>query len=235
MDDRVFNKLWLLILGLLVSCAHTSLNKKQLPEALTADLETSEQLVWVQPPQHGVQTRVQRFEKKGTDWVLVPGEFSAVVGKKGLAKLGEKLEGDLKTPQGLFSLQRAFGRAPAAHTRLAYEQVTSDYKWVDDPQAPDYNQLVRGSTNATSYERLLRGDELYDLFLVLEYNTAPIEKGKGSAIFMHLWKNDTDGTAGCVALKREDLKQVAGWLDPAKNPKILIGDPKSFFGSVLRD
>lgn len=212
----------LMLLG--VACAHRpSTETPSLFSRVSAQNPDSEQLVWVLPPQQGVQTQVRIFEKRAGQWQALTETPKAVVGKRGLASLGDKVEGDLKTPQGLFRLGTVYGKSAAFATKMPYEQLTEKHKWVDDPNSTQYNKLVRGPTSAGSYETLLRKDHLYDLVMVLEYNTEPIVPGKGSAIFMHLWEKPDAGTAGCVALDRPDLERLLGWLDPAKKPMILIG------------
>ena len=41
--------------------------------------------------------------------------------------------------------------------------------------------------------------------MVLNYNTNPIIKNKGSAIFIHVAKRSFNKTAGCIALTKKDL------------------------------
>jgi L,D-peptidoglycan transpeptidase YkuD (ErfK/YbiS/YcfS/YnhG family) len=41
--------------------------------------------------------------------------------------------------------------------------------------------------------------------LVLNYNTNPVVKNKGSGIFIHIAKKKFQATAGCIALKKKDL------------------------------
>jgi L,D-peptidoglycan transpeptidase YkuD (ErfK/YbiS/YcfS/YnhG family) len=43
------------------------------------------------------------------------------------------------------------------------------------------------------------------LIAVLNYNTKPIIKNKGSAIFIHIAKKNFSKTKGCIAVKKEDL------------------------------
>jgi L,D-peptidoglycan transpeptidase YkuD (ErfK/YbiS/YcfS/YnhG family) len=56
-----------------------------------------------------------------------------------------------------------------------------------------------------SYKKLYRKDDLYDLILVLNYNTNPVKKNKGSAIFFHIAKKSYKKTKGCIGLKKVDL------------------------------
>ena len=68
-----------------------------------------------------------------------------------------------------------------------------------------------------------RTDGLYQLGVVVGYNTDPVIAGRGSAIFMHVWKGPGQSTSGCVAMALSDLERVVGWLDPARQPRIIIG------------
>jgi len=45
--------------------------------------------------------------------------------------------------------------------------------------------------------------------------------GAGSCIFLHLWMNGSEGTAGCTALHRADLMELLRWLDVAKHPVLV--------------
>jgi L,D-peptidoglycan transpeptidase YkuD (ErfK/YbiS/YcfS/YnhG family) len=79
--------------------------------------------------------------------------------------------------------------------------------WCDDPKSKNYNQLIKLPTNY-SYEKLFRKDNIYDLIVVLDYNMKPIIKNKGSAIFIHIAKKNFKRTAGCIALKKSNLKKL---------------------------
>jgi L,D-peptidoglycan transpeptidase YkuD (ErfK/YbiS/YcfS/YnhG family) len=48
-------------------------------------------------------------------------------------------------------------------------------------------------------------------------------KGKGSAIFFHLGLKKPYFTAGCVAIDETNMKSIVDWLDPKKNPSIIMG------------
>jgi L,D-peptidoglycan transpeptidase YkuD (ErfK/YbiS/YcfS/YnhG family) len=58
------------------------------------------------------------------------------------------------------------------------------------------------------------------LLVVLNYNTKPIIKNKGSAIFIHIAKKNYKPTAGCIALKKIDLIKLVQMIK--KNTKINI-------------
>ena len=92
------------------------------------------------------------------------------------------------------------------------------------PTPIDYNRWVKkAETLAASYEFMKRDDNLYKYGVVIEYNTDPVIKGNGSAIFLHIWKGEGIPTAGCVAVSEEDIIKILGWLDPAASPLMITG------------
>ncbi|NLI79799.1 MAG: L,D-transpeptidase family protein [Candidatus Riflebacteria bacterium] len=170
-----------------------------------------------------ITATVQAWEHRPTGWAPALASFPAVIGRKGLADPGGKREGDGKSPAGVFPLGFAFGYAPAAPTRWPYHPAAPDDVWIDDPEAPDYNTLTKkGATTARSFEFLKRPDDLYKYGLVVEYNTRPVVKGHGSAIFVHLWSGPRSGTAGCVAFDEESMLALLGWLDPTGQAHIFL-------------
>ena len=58
--------------------------------------------------------------------------------------------------------------------------------------------------------------------MVIEYNTNPVIKGNGSAIFFHVADEKYSATAGCVAIKESDMLQYLNWLQPNKRKAIWI-------------
>lgn len=167
---------------------------------------------------------VYAVEKKHDHWKWVSGPMEATIGKNGFALAGEKREGDGKTPSGIFSLKRTFGYHKTVRTRMPYRQASEEDLWVDDPNATDYNQWVKqGETGAASYEKMKREDGQYKYGIVIEYNTDPVIRGHGSAIFFHVWKRKDSPTAGCVAVSEEDIIKIFEWLDPDAFPLIIMG------------
>ena len=166
----------------------------------------------------------QALDRAGNEWTSSFPPLDAVVGRNGFAEPGSKREGDGKTPSGMYPLLLAFGYDRSVKTAMRYRQATENDLWVDDPDAPDYNTWVkRGKTKAGSFEELRRKDELYRYGVVIGYNTGPVVKGRGSAIFLHIWKGRTSATAGCVAMAEKDVLRILEWLDPAREPLIMMG------------
>jgi L,D-peptidoglycan transpeptidase YkuD (ErfK/YbiS/YcfS/YnhG family) len=165
---------------------------------------------------------IHALERSKGIWHHVFQAFAGSVGEKGFAAVDNKREGDGKSPSGIFPLGIAFGYDPSVVTKMPYKQATDDDFWVDDVNAEDYNKWVKGKPNAASWEKMKRDDDQYKYGVVIEYNMHPIVKGKGSAIFLHVWKNG-EPTAGCVAMSEEMVLKILGWLDPAKKPLIIMG------------
>ena len=83
---------------------------------------------------------------------------------------------------------------------------------------------VAGPTQAKSFEVLRRKDDLYQLAVVIEYNTQPVTSGRGSAIFLHIWRSPQTATSGCVAVPKADIKRFMRWLNPVFKPVIVLGE-----------
>tara|TARA_B100001758_G_C17923295_1_gene359659 strand:- start:38 stop:529 length:492 start_codon:yes stop_codon:yes gene_type:complete len=130
--------------------------------------------------------------------------FKCCVGKKGLTK--NKIEGDKKTPRGIYKLGPLYYRKDRNNkieTKLKKKPILKKYGWCDDINDKKYNQLIK-IDKKIHHEKLYRKDYKYDLLIPIEYNTKKIKKGKGSAIFIHLTKNYKK-TAGCIAIKKKDF------------------------------
>ena len=92
--------------------------------------------------------------------------------------------------------------------------------WCDDPKTKKYNKLITTPINY-SYEKLYRRENIYDLILVLNYNMNPIKKNKGSAIFIHIAKNNYSDTAGCIAIKKNQLLKILKDIKSSTRVKIV--------------
>lgn len=91
--------------------------------------------------------------------------------------------------------------------------------WCDDPKSDFYNQQVK-LPNKFNFERLYRNDRIYDLLAVLNYNTNPVIKNKGSAIFIHIAKNNYSPTKGCIALRKKNLLELLKTINQKTKIKI---------------
>ena len=181
-----------------------------------------QQVILVKPSKHNIHSALLSFWQQENGQWHKKYSYSAVIGKNGVAAPGMKKEGDGRTPSGTYDLGTAFGYAPSIVSGLKYQRVGADDFWVDDPASTQYNQWVKGSPAAKSFEKLKRDDNLYRLAIVIEYNTNPIIPGAGSAIFMHIWRGYDHFTSGCVALAERNLSRIARYLDKSQKPVIMI-------------
>ena len=146
-------------------------------------------------------------------------KFKCSIGKKGFTK--NKFEGDKKTPIGLFSIGDLYyrkDRISKFDTKLKSIKIKKSMGWCDDINSKNYNKLINVKEKIR-HEKLYRNDYKYDLFIPINYNTKPIIKNKGSAIFIHLTKNYKK-TAGCIALSKKDFFILLKLID--KKTKIKI-------------
>ena len=130
------------------------------------------------------------------------------VGKNGLTK--KKIEGDLKTPKGKFKFEYLFyrkDRIKIIKTKIKKRVIKKNMGWCDEPKSNFYNRLIKFPFKYNA-EKLFLKKKIYDLILVLNYNTKPVIKNKGSAIFLHIASKKLTPTKGCVAVKKKDLLKI---------------------------
>ncbi len=145
----------------------------------------------------------------GDGFLRVPGfQWRCCHGRGGLA--AHKVEGDGATPIGLLTLRRVLFRADrgaAPRTAVPTEPIAPNDGWCDDPLDARYNRPVR-LPYPGHHEELWRQDPLYDIVGVLGWNDAPVVRGMGSAIFLHVARPDYSPTEGCIALSEPDLRAL---------------------------
>jgi len=204
------------------------INKKEVIDLIKANkekLNNIEQLVVaINNNDSANKAIVVALEKVNKKWKIKLGPVQASIGRTGFALPGEKIEGDGKSPTGVFDLGQLYTYEASVNTSLPFIQTNAEDKWIDDPYHPDYNTHIRGSTTAKSFEHLKLSSIDYKYCMVIEYNTQPVVKGKGSAIFFHLATPNYDPTAGCVAIQETDMNKILLWLDPNKQKAILMGN-----------
>ncbi len=147
----------------------------------------------------------------------------AALGKGGVTPAAAKREGDGKSPVGSWPMRYVFyrpDRVARPETGLPVIALQPDDAWSDDPQSPDYNRHVK-LPYGPSHEKLWRDDHVYDLIVVLGHNDDPVVPGMGSAIFMHLARDNYQGTEGCVALAPDDLIEVLKQAEPGSRVDIV--------------
>ena len=147
-------------------------------------------------------------------------EFKCCVGKNGISK--EKIEGDNKTPEGIFKLEKLYYRSDRLNkpfTKLKTVKINKSMGWCNDIKDNiNYNKLV-DTKEKRKCEKLYRKDFKYDLMIPIKYNWEGKKLGKGSCIFLHL-TNNLKPTAGCIAIKRNDFFILLKLLDKKNKIKI---------------
>ncbi len=136
--------------------------------------------------------------------------FPCAIGRGGIG--AKRREGDAITPAGVHRIESVLRRGPApAAACLPQRRIGPFDGWSDDPADPAYNGPIRRPC-PTSHEAIFRPDHLYDLVAVLDWNRAPVVPGRGSAIFLHVWRRPRHPTAGCIAFAPRDLAFIlARW------------------------
>ena len=151
------------------------------------------------------------FMADSTGWLRWPGgEARCALGRSGVTPAESKREGDGASPLGAWQMRRAYWRPdrlarPASGLPLA--PLIAEAGWCDDPADAFYNRPVILPC-AAGHEKLWREDHVYDLIVELGYNDDPVVPGKGSAIFLHIARDDYAGTQGCIAFARDDLLEL---------------------------
>jgi len=189
------------------------------------------------PDWTSVQGTARLFERKTTRsaWRQVGDSFPIVVGRNGLApdedddilhSMKAKHEGDGKSPAGFFPLTFAFGSAAdPAKTVLPYTKLDEFTECVDDVKSTHYNKVVNrmqvGNFDWKRSEKMLAVGPPYERGIFVGYNSYPQVPGRGSCIFLHIWKDATTGTSGCTAMERSNLEKILAWVKPSKNPYLV--------------
>ncbi|MFV2035610.1 MAG: L,D-transpeptidase [Halocynthiibacter sp.] len=128
--------------------------------------------------------------------------------------VADKREGDGATPAGIHRIEALLYRpdrmAPPARWALPIRPFDL---WSDDCADANYNQMVRAPYRH-SHETLRRADPLYDMVLITNWNWPHAVSGRGSAIFLHIWRRPRFATEGCIAFARSDLLWLARRIHP---------------------
>ena len=146
-------------------------------------------------------------------------EFKCVIGEKG--STSKKIEGDKKTPKGIYNLGPVYfrkDRISKIKTKLKTIKIRKSMGWCDDTKSKNYNKIIKVSKKL-KHEKLFIKKNNYDILIPIKYNTKNIKKKKGSAIFIHLTKNFKK-TLGCVAIRKKDMLILLKLIK--KNTKIKI-------------
>ncbi len=158
-----------------------------------------------------------------------------------------KVEGDWRTPSGLFRVGKVLGnppQPPEGYQGWPYHHKTAADTWPEDPQNKYYNQLktLPPGFRPAWYEkeRFRLSDNAYYYLIVVDHNrvrnsideTPTSTPGRGSAIFFHTERYHNNGTAkpsaGCTTMPRERLVEVIQWLKPGSEARYAVLNEKDY-------
>ncbi len=233
---RAFLTLAIVMLGLATPVA------SQATPALLDGITDSKQVIMVTANSWDSTTgSVQVFAKKNKIWTTTQGSVKANLGYGGLVPGSERAQESGTTPTGTYPITWAFGIKSDPGTKLKYIRVDNNDAWTYNPRVPStYNIFQTVNKKWSSYgddvERLTTYGMQYNYVAVLDFN---LPKGKitkdanginrtdqaantsrGGGIFLHV-SNGTK-TAGCISIPGKSMKAILKWLDPKKNPVMVI-------------
>jgi L,D-peptidoglycan transpeptidase YkuD (ErfK/YbiS/YcfS/YnhG family) len=134
-----------------------------------------------------------------------------------------KREGDGGTPRGIFRPRQLWWRAdrhPQPQTFLPVRAIGPEDAWCEDPASRHYNQPIRLEATQSG-DRLKRDDQLYDFIVEIDHNHTPRIAGRGSAVFLHLARDNFGPTAGCVSITKPAMLRLLRRL--GADTRIVIG------------
>jgi L,D-peptidoglycan transpeptidase YkuD (ErfK/YbiS/YcfS/YnhG family) len=155
-------------------------------------------------------------------WLTAGGQTIPVALGRGGIK-ANKREGDGGTPRGTFRPRQVWWRGDRhcrPRTLLPVRAIRPEDAWCEDPQSRHYNQPVRLDRDHGG-DRLTRDDRLYDFIIEIDHNHSPRIAGRGSAVFLHLAREDFSPTAGCVSMTKSAMLHLLARLGP--QTRIVIG------------
>lgn len=223
---------------LLLSCSNA--------EKSSNGFETSNQMILVITDSvTATNGYLYSFERKNADleWTQRSKPIKIVLGRNGLGlgiglhnlsdlpNIPTKMEGDGRSPAGIFTLSAVFGYKSAEQMpelRMPYIHITEMIECIDDSASKFYNKFVTrdkieaiNGVDWKSSEKMSEAGVYYELGVVVDHNSNIVKKGAGSCIFLHNWADSTETMAGCTAMAPEKMKEIAFWLNKSQNPLLV--------------
>lgn len=148
-------------------------------------------------------------------WLIMDGHpIPVTLGSGGIR--ADKREGDGGTPRGVFHPLRLWWRAdrhPRPRTFLPIRRIAPGDAWSEDPADRHYNRPIRVGKDISG-DRLMREDHLYDFIIEIDHNTTPRIARRGSAVFLHLARENFSPTAGCVGMTKANMLRLLARIGP---------------------
>ena len=180
----------------------------------------------------GLDASVSAYERDALtaeDGSVTYGDWRSVIstaeGKLGRKGLGKTVEGDEKTPVGIFRMNTPFGiKDPLEGFPENYIKVTSDMYWNGDSASPLYNRLVSTDTyddfSRSKSEHLIDYGGYYNYCIDMGYNPEGTPH-RGSALFLHCSMGINTG--GCIAIPEDVMTEIMRTYREGKT-YIAVGD-----------
>lgn len=192
---------------------------------LRTAVSTRQLITVVAPDAASTSAALTLWQRAGGCWIRRAGPWPAALGYAGLSL--HHREGEATTPEGAYTIGPVmYGNAPDPGLHYPYRRLVCGDWWDEDPTSAAYNTFVQlGCGQRPAFggdsEALWLAPLAYAYFALIDYNTAPVVPGGGSAIFLHV--STGTPTDGCVAIARVDLVATLRWLRPDLAPLIVIG------------
>lgn len=203
--------------------------------------ENRQLVIVISPGWEHTKARMFRFVRQDDNlWKQAPIDpVPVVLGRSGMAwglglhsasdipkKSPLKVEGDGKAPAGVFRFGLAFGYDELKSIiKLDKLRLSPSIECVDDVASDYYNKIVDRKLipepDWKSSEIMRRKDELYRFGIVVDHNTPPAKKEKGSCIFFHVWDGPESTTSGCTATHEFHIRTLMDWLQPDLKPVLV--------------
>ncbi|MET9655965.1 L,D-transpeptidase family protein [Streptomyces sp. NPDC006510] len=147
-------------------------------------------------------------------WLPVTTRWPAHNGLNGWTD--EHLEGDLRSPVGVYGLTHAGGLFDPPETAFPYDRnpmfSVSGEGFDGEPLEGSFDYVVAIDYNRTPGVTPLDG-------------ARPLGQERGGGIWIHV---DHGGpTQGCVSLPLDRMRELLSTLDPAKKPVVVMGDAEA--------
>lgn len=203
---------------------------------------TAQQVILVEAPRWSATAgTLTAFERAGDTWRVIQPPVRAQFGFGGMVRGDQRRQGTGTTPTGVYDILSGFGRKANPGTSLDYVRVDRDDVWPYSPRHPrTYNVFQDAPGNWQPYgkyvEYLWDMGKQYNYVAVLDYNlpegkittnkrgirrsSEPPNTSRGGGIFLHV--DNGNKTAGCIAVRENVMRGLMRWLDPTKDPLIVI-------------
>jgi D-alanyl-D-alanine dipeptidase len=242
------NHYWIFLLLLTFACSQPDENKV-IPNS------SSQMILVLTDSTKATKGELYYFDRNVNEfnWKISSEKIPVVLGSNGLgwgnglhnslshSNFPIKKEGDGRSPAGVFNLSSVFGYKSSgemSHLKMPYIHITEMVECIDDANSKFYNRIVSrddilkdDSIDWQSSEKMRFAEIYYELGVVVDHNTDPIQSGTGSCIFLHNWMDENETMAGCTAMDPFNMEEIINWLDETKNP-VLVQLTKQLYSEL---